>query len=196
VARRRFDAILMDLHMPVMGGREALARIRELQQGRGEAPSFVVAFSAGDEDDGRRRCLDAGFDEHLAKGAPREELLALLQSVPVAAAARPSPVAAPATAQQVRDEHVMALMPEFISSRREMVAELSQAAVQADREKVHMLAHTLAGSFGMYGFMALGDQAREIEKAAATQPPELLSQACTALGEAFAAEAATLVQPA
>jgi signal transduction histidine kinase/CheY-like chemotaxis protein len=193
VMRRRFDAILMDLQMPVMGGREALERIRQLQRERAQAPSFVIAYSAGDEADGRRRCLDAGFDEYLAKGAPREELLALLRSAP---APQPAPAAAVAAAERARDEHVMALMPEFIASRRSMVAELTQAAARADREQVHLLAHTLAGSFGMYGFPALGDQARAIEKAAAAQAPEALRQASVALAAAFEAEAAPLVQPA
>lgn len=189
VARRRFDAILMDLHMPVMGGREALAQIRRLQRERGEPASFVVAFSAGDEQDGRRRCLEAGFDEHLAKGAPHDELLALLHAVP-AGARRPAAAGAPLA----RDEHVMALMPEFISSRRAMLAELAEATTAPDRARVHLIAHTLAGSFGMYGFAALGEQARELENAAAAQPAQALSEACAVLTRAFEAEAATLEQ--
>ena len=71
-------------------------------------------------------------------------------------AAPPPASAAVKAAQAARDEHVMALMPEFISSRRGMVADLIAAAARQDRAQAHLLVHTLAGSFGMYDYVSCG----------------------------------------
>lgn len=48
---RRPDLVIMDLEMPVMGGFEALHRIREMQYAAGEEPSIIYAFTGYDDQD-------------------------------------------------------------------------------------------------------------------------------------------------
>jgi len=79
VREARPDVIFMDVEMPVMGGLEAAVLIRDLQRERGEAPSFIAAFSAHDDDAAQRRTEEAGFDLYLAKPASREEVFAVLR---------------------------------------------------------------------------------------------------------------------
>jgi CheY-like chemotaxis protein len=55
------DIVLMDCHMPVMGGLEATRRIRAAE---GERRHVIIAVT-GDGD--RDECLAAGMDDHLLK---------------------------------------------------------------------------------------------------------------------------------
>ena len=61
-----FDAILMDIMMPVMDGLEAAKAIRQLpREDAGRIPIIAMTANAFDED--RRKIFDAGMDEHLTK---------------------------------------------------------------------------------------------------------------------------------
>lgn len=71
-----YDAILMDMHMPVMDGIEATRRIRTIP-GRDRTP--IIAMTASAFEDDRRRCLDAGMNDYLAKPFDPEDLYALLR---------------------------------------------------------------------------------------------------------------------
>lgn len=61
-----FDAILMDIRMPVLDGIEAARQIRALDRADvKELPIIAMTANAGDED--RRQTKEAGMSEHLAK---------------------------------------------------------------------------------------------------------------------------------
>ena len=62
---RRFDLILMDMQMPVMGGLEASRRIREMESGNRHMP--IIAMTANATEADRQACLEAGMDDFLAK---------------------------------------------------------------------------------------------------------------------------------
>lgn len=78
VTGNRPDVIIMDVEMPIMGGLEALARIREYQAGHGQTPSFVVAYSGNDDPRSMEKFRAAGFDQCLKKPSARESVLAVL----------------------------------------------------------------------------------------------------------------------
>jgi len=61
------DLVLMDFHMPEMGGIEATRRIRELEVQQGWVPMPIVAMSAGDQIDDHRHCLVVGMDDYVSK---------------------------------------------------------------------------------------------------------------------------------
>ncbi|WP_236627672.1 response regulator [Caulobacter sp. B11] len=69
----RFDAVLMDINMPVMDGMTALAEIRRDLTGAATIPVIAVTASALAGD--RERFLAMGFDDHLGKPIRPEELL-------------------------------------------------------------------------------------------------------------------------
>jgi CheY-like chemotaxis protein len=182
VRESRPDVIFLDVEMPVMGGIEAVAVIRALQRERGEAPSAVVAFSAHDDDLTRQRCLEAGFDLYLAKPASREEVYAVLHGEDPAVAAA---VARGTGGGVLVDIDLMPLMPEFLSSRRELALQLASAAAGGEREVVRATAHKLAGSLAMYGFEDASQASLAVEHAAAGDLAELRAK-CEALVQMLA----------
>lgn len=69
-----YDMILMDLMMPVMGGREAARRIRALK--RADAGTIpIYAMTAQVSFESVRKCLAAGMNGHIAKPIDEEKLL-------------------------------------------------------------------------------------------------------------------------
>lgn len=75
--RTRFDAVLLDLGMPIMDGFEAAAVLRHLRP----AP-VLIACSAWDDAETRQRTADLGFSMHLRKPVPFETLKAALPRIP------------------------------------------------------------------------------------------------------------------
>ena len=72
-----YDAILMDMQMPVMDGVMAAREIRSLTAPWArEIPIIAITANAFRED--VQRCLEAGMDAHLAKPLELEKLLATL----------------------------------------------------------------------------------------------------------------------
>jgi PAS domain S-box-containing protein len=81
-----FDLVLMDVQMPVMGGFEAAAAVREMEKGTGKHIP-IVALTAHAVKGDRERCLAAGMDGYVGKPIHPEELFeqieALIPSVPL-----------------------------------------------------------------------------------------------------------------
>ena len=72
-----YDAILMDLRMPVMNGYEATAAIRSMDRlDAGRVPIIAMTADAFSED--IQKCLDAGMNAHIAKPIDMREISRLL----------------------------------------------------------------------------------------------------------------------
>ena len=83
-----FDVVLMDVQMPVMDGLEATNRIRnELRL----VDLPVIALTAGALADERRRALQAGFTNFLAKPIDPEEMIDAVRRAASARAATTAP---------------------------------------------------------------------------------------------------------
>ena len=73
-----YDAVLMDIQMPVMNGYEATRAIRSLGEGYGGETLPIIAMSANAYDEDVRDCLAAGMNAHIAKPFDPDDLLKLL----------------------------------------------------------------------------------------------------------------------
>ena len=60
-----YQAILMDIRMPVMNGLEAAMEIRKLDHADNQIP--IIAMTADAFTDDMKRCIDAGMNAHIAK---------------------------------------------------------------------------------------------------------------------------------
>ena len=79
LAGERFDVILMDMQMPVMGGLEATRRIREMEAEKGWLRHPIVAMTANAMQGDRERCLEAGMDNYVSKPIRQIELSDVLR---------------------------------------------------------------------------------------------------------------------
>jgi CheY-like chemotaxis protein len=76
LARRAYDVVLMDVHMPEMDGIEATRRILA-----GEVPPplpYIIAMTAAAMQEDRERCRAAGMHDFISKPVQIEELKAAL----------------------------------------------------------------------------------------------------------------------
>lgn len=73
LAKTEYGLILMDCDMPVMNGFEAATRIRS-----NEAYSHrripIIALTSYDRDGDKEKCIAAGMDDYITKGASQKEL--------------------------------------------------------------------------------------------------------------------------
>lgn len=72
-----FDIIFMDCQMPGIDGFETTRSIRRMAGALRDIP--IVAMTARALDEDRRRCLEAGMDDYLAKPVSPDSLIAILQ---------------------------------------------------------------------------------------------------------------------
>ena len=72
-----YQAVLMDLMMPLLDGQEAAKAIRE--SGTADALTIpIIALTADAYDDLEGKCLNAGMDGYLKKPIDTEELFRVL----------------------------------------------------------------------------------------------------------------------
>lgn len=79
-SRNQFDAILMDIQMPVMDGLEATVRIRtEEKDSNTHIP--IIGMTAHATANIRKKCLEAGMDEYISKPFQVDQFLKILESI-------------------------------------------------------------------------------------------------------------------
>ena len=196
LAREAFDVVLMDVHMPRMGGFEATAEIRRGEQrSGGHLP--VVALTALAMSGDREQCLSAGMDAYVAKPISAAELFGTLDRLfpnrgGVAAPARaPGEARARATVPPIdlaKLESNMEGDPELI---REVVEafqrdypqrerEMAEAMQRTDSPTLARAAHTVKGLLLTLGAVPAADVALRLEILARCGN---LAEAETVLGE-------------
>ncbi len=178
-----FDAVLMDLQMPRMGGIETTVEIRRLEKG---TPRHVpiIAMTAHAMKGDRETCLEAGMDAYLSKPIHADELYRTLESFAAVAtssqtptnggspsAANPPPSAPiidwAAALKSVADDRELLneLITVFLEELPKWLVDLRDALEKQDQPLSKRLAHTLKGSLRQFG-TAAAVTAQQLENAA------------------------------
>ncbi|MEQ8586448.1 MAG: ATP-binding protein [Thalassobaculaceae bacterium] len=189
-----FDLVLMDLHMPEMGGIEATRAIRALDGAAASIP--IVAATAGAMDHEIRACLDAGMNAAVAKPidprALNRALAAVIDPGSVPTDARSSieapeadeeeeedasallergtvpfePVLIDRLADQLGAEFAEEMAGDFAGTAEEALASIVEARATGDRDSWADAAHRLKSGAGAVGLREVWRLAEAIEHAA------------------------------
>ncbi len=193
VQQRHYDLVLMDLHMPVMDGLTATRAIRALP-GLGDLP--VVAMTASAMADDRKRCLDAGMNDFVAKPIEPENLVSVLMAhiKPTTGgriAVRAIPVSVPVATANVELPHAipgldmalglrrssgktalyLSLLRKFADAYRRFPGDTRALLERSDRAAAHRAMHSFKGVAGSVGATQLQDLAAQLEHAIGSAQP-------------------------
>lgn len=170
-----FDAVFVDIQMPIMDGYESTAVIR-LREAQSKRPRItIIAVTAHAMGGERQRCLEAGMDGYLAKPFGETELTEVLDAI----AARPKPEdAGPAPARSPDEifdrQHVLelasgdmdflrGLIDLFSESAPRLVTQISAHLAKSEPDAAYKKAHQLKGSIGNFGADRAREAAAEVE---------------------------------
>ena len=199
VARESFDAVLMDIQMPVMDGFEATAQIRKFPKASGQDKKIrsvpIIAMTAHAMAGDRKKSLKAGMNDHVTKPIDPNQLFAtLVKWIEPGERETPSlkkeilsteddvdlPVSLPGI--DIEDGLIRVggnrglfrkLLIEFSLSNKNTVEEIQSVLESKDRKKATRLAHTLRGLAGNLGAHELQTAAADIEAAITAESEEL-----------------------
>lgn len=177
---RRYHLVLMDVQMPELDGLAATQQIREHFTAT-ELP--IVAMTAHAMDEQRQRCLLAGMNDHVAKPIDPPALLATIRrwcggtvfadeepslrpSMTALSDALPTFDIAGALARCNGNEDFLARL--LLQSNDQFSAaalSLSSFVQNGELHDAQILAHTIAGTAGNLGIIALSQAASSLESA-------------------------------
>jgi CheY-like chemotaxis protein/HPt (histidine-containing phosphotransfer) domain-containing protein len=195
VEQETFDLVLMDVHMPEMGGFEATALIRERERVHGGHLPIVAVTAramAGD----RERCLEAGMDGYLTKPVKMRHLLEIIDrlvaesSVAVGepAAGLPQPGFEDRVLHDRFDgdrELLRVVAESFLESTPPLLRDLRVAVAEGDPASVFSIAHRLRGSLANFGADEAVEAASRLERMGTERNLEGADAACRTLSQGY-----------
>lgn len=171
-----YDLVLMDCEMPEMDGFETTRRIRDAQSTVRWHAIPIIAMTAHDDVEDRKRCLAAGMNEFVSKpievATLAETLAKVMSSVSRPGAKEQAPVCRPQEVFDLNDlmqrtdfDHELAveMVQAFIPDAARRILELDAAVARHDLQEATLLTHTLKGSAGNAGAVSLSVLARTFE---------------------------------
>jgi len=192
--QNRYDAILMDVQMPIMDGHEATRQIRRWEQTTG-AHVPIIAMTAHAMKGDREKCLEAGMDDYISKPLHKQELLRSIyeqttrKRPPVEAS--PSP-ALPACDEALDVERAVnqlggdrdlfgELCRLFLQESAGLIESVRTALAQSDSIAVYRAAHKLKGSLSAIGGLKAARAALSLEELGKAGKVQEFAAASTAL---------------
>jgi PAS domain S-box-containing protein len=165
-----FDAVLMDVQMPVMDG---WAAAREIRTRLGDTTTPIIAMTANAMSADRERSLQAGMDHHVAKPFDLPGLVQLLRKVTGRSAVAPSPSAPAAPAwcrstalERMGGQHALLerMVPVFRDNLWRSAGALESLRGDTPPQQAIALFHTLKGMAATMGAQALAESASRAER--------------------------------
>jgi CheY-like chemotaxis protein/HPt (histidine-containing phosphotransfer) domain-containing protein len=186
--QQTFQAVLMDLQMPILDGYGATARIRAEAQWQ-TLP--IIAMTANAMHGERERCLAAGMNDYLSKPIDVDLLITTLvrhlhpQGRELSRTSATQPAAGPLPDMPTLEGFDVAralarlggnlglythLLHKFIAQQAQVVHDIQHAWQQQQREEAIRHAHTLKGLAGNLGARTLEEASLQMENHLKTAP--------------------------
>ena len=190
--RRFYDLILMDVHMPVLNGPDAVYRIRQHYAGRTQP--YIIALSASHASRARDHCRHAGMDDYLLKPVAPEALATAVEryrqyikrvataevpACPKANPPQPAPSARtnpmlldPSALKKLKNGlgdnpgHLTAFIDAVLRNAPKRFREMRQGLAQEDAKKLFIAAHSLKSNCAALGAARLSGLCKELEASA------------------------------
>lgn len=171
-ARKSYDAILLDMQMPVMDGYTAARKLRDRGY-RGPVIALTAHAMKGD----REKCEQAGCTGYLPKPIDADLLYEALQSIVGTSGAAAKPKASSVPSKEVvrgpirstlptDDEEFAEIVVSFLDTLDLKLSALQKAWDSGDNAELSQLAHWLRGAGGTVGFGCFTNPAHDLESAA------------------------------
>ena len=150
----KFDVILMDVHMPHLGGFEATQLIRAQEEGTGRRTPIIAVTARAMKGD-RERCLAAGMDDYLSKPVTHAALFETLEKwTATAPLGRPMPASFTDAVDREAllvlvdgDEKLLAELIElFLTEIPRLMLACEIAIARHDTSALREAAHAIKGS--------------------------------------------------
>ena len=153
---KQFDLIFMDMHMPVMDGLEASAKILELNTG---IP--MVAMTANIMSNDREIYRMSGMNDCVGKPFTSQELWRCLMRY-----FKPVSWQTVNETQQTKSENTLQqkLIRSFLNDNQDRFSEITEALGSGDIKLAHRLAHTLKSNAAHFGKVLLQQAAADVEE--------------------------------
>jgi len=194
-----YDAVLMDLQMPVMGGIEATVTIRGHDRLK-DLP--IIAMTAHAMAEEREKCERAGMQDHITKPIEPEVLYRTLATwCKRGRASQPSPASPSPAADRIPDiegldikgglrrvagnhKLYVTILRQYIEGQSGAVQAIRASLSAGDRKTAERVAHTAKGVSGNIGADAVAAAAAQLERAipAGTDTAPLIERLEAALG--------------
>ena len=186
--RERFDAILMDMQMPEMDGIDATRTLQALPAWAGTP---IIAMTANAMTADRKRCLDAGMVDFVAKPIEPEQLFkTLLRWAGQGKVGRPEHISAPEAGHAAepqsklvlpahiegldlqaglrrvleREDRYLDLLNNFVLEQQDAPERFELAMRNGNLAEAELIVHTLKGLAGTIGAASLHDAAFMLEE--------------------------------
>lgn len=215
VKKETFDAVLMDIQMPVMDGFEATRAIRQDERFK-DLPIIAMTASAMTQD--REDALAAGMNDHVAKPIDVKVLFGVLsqyiepksrpdastppvsqEAQPPATLEKPLPESLPGISIKTglsrvnnKESLYRKILKKFYNDYENVADEVISALQDEDVELARRLAHTVKGVAGNIGAQDLQAIAGELEEAIKNEDPEGVGRALEDFGPAVEATRSVL----
>lgn len=180
--RQRFDAVLMDVNLPGMSGRDATQAIRA-DADPAIAALPVIGLSAHVLPGEIAAQLSAGMDDFVAKPVVPERLAQAL------ARAKPAPSPLARLVEDLGEERAADLARLFLQTLETELPRIDRAAREGAGKTLQDCAHRLKGAAGNFALPRLVGVLQQVESAAASGQPARLGPL---MDEAHAARRAVL----
>ena len=187
LSNENFDLVLMDLEMPVMDGTEAASRIRASESGFRNRDIPIIAITAHAFNEFKDRCEQVGMNGFITKPIDFSNLQYMIETIVPGAVSSSCPMKnaphaafKPITVVDIDqavyrldgDEELYWELTElFIEDFPQKIEDINAAADAGAWPLVARLAHTIKGSAGAVGAIAIQEACKRIELAVKSSDP-------------------------